>query len=173
MGRYWAKIAQISDFAGKLQLGFIMRFLRDEGVAVRGCGTMFFRVVVPQRVTLPRLKFEPEAICPDGPSPATGGGVGGAEPSSASGGCSEAEHPQRSKKSSKRAARRFFRAPQGGGGKCARGYLGSVSVRSTDLDFSFKKNLNPYPALQATERGSSRGNLSPLTVFCLLLHEQK
>ena len=97
----------------------------------------------------------------------------GAEPSTASGGCSEAEHPQRSKKSSKRAARRFFRAPQGGGGRCACGYLGSVSVRSTDLDFSFKKNLNSYPALQATERGLSRGNLSPLTVFCLLLHEQK
>ena len=33
---------------------------------------------------------------------------GDAEPSAASGGCSEAEHPQRSKKSSKRAARRFF-----------------------------------------------------------------
>ena len=133
MGRYWAKIAQISDFARKLKLGFIGRFLRDEGVAVDG----------------------------------------NAEPSTASGGCSEAEHPQRSKKSSKRAARRFFRAPQGGGGRCACGYLGSVSVRSTDLDFSFKKNLNSYPALQATERGSSRGNLSPLTVFCLLLHEQK
>ena len=98
---------------------------------------------------------------------------GDAEPSTASGGCGEAEHPQRSKKSSKRAARRFFRAPQGGGGRCACGYLGSVSVRSTDLDFSFKKNLNSYPALQATERGLSRGNLSPLTVFCLLLHEQK
>ena len=107
------------------------------------------------------------------PLPRHGGGVGGAESSAASGGCSEAEHPQRSKKSSKRAARRFFRAPQGGGGRCACGYLGSVSVRSTDLDFSFKKNLNPYPALQATERGLSRGNLSPLTVFCLLLHEQK
>jgi hypothetical protein len=25
MGKYWAKIAQISDFAGKLQLGFIMQ----------------------------------------------------------------------------------------------------------------------------------------------------
>ena len=107
------------------------------------------------------------------PLPRHGGGVGGAESSAASGGCSEAEHPQRSKKSSKRAARRFFRAPQGGGGRCACGYLGSVSVRSTDLDFSFKKNLNSYPALQATERGLSRGNLSPLTVFCLLLHEQK
>ena len=41
-------------------------------------------------------------------------GDGDAEPSAACGGCSEAEHPQRSKKSSKRTARRFFRAPQGG-----------------------------------------------------------
>ena len=98
---------------------------------------------------------------------------GDAEPSTASGGCSEAEHPQRSKKSSKRAARRFFRTPQGGGGRCACGYLGSVSVRSTDLDFSPQKNLNSYPALQATERGSSRGNLSPLTVFWFLLYAQK
>ena len=41
---------------------------------------------------------------------------------------------------------------KGGGGKgqmrC--GYLGSVSVRSTDLDFSWEKNLNPYPAQPAT-----------------------
>ena len=96
MGKYWAKIAQISDFAGKLILGFIVRFLRDEGVA----------------------------------------GDGDAELSTASGGCSEAEHPQRSKKSSKRAARRFFRVPQGGGGRCACGYLGSVSVRSTDDAFA-------------------------------------
>ena len=44
------------------------------GIAVRGCGTMFFRVVVPQRVTLPSLKFEQAVICPDGPSPATGEG---------------------------------------------------------------------------------------------------
>ena len=73
MGRYWAKIAQISDFARKLQLGFIMQ-IWGEGVAVRGCGTMFFRVVVPQRVTLPRLKFEQAVIYPDGPSPATGEG---------------------------------------------------------------------------------------------------
>ena len=39
---------------------------------------------------------------------------GGAEPSAAGGGCSEAERPQRSKKASKRAARWLFRAPQGG-----------------------------------------------------------
>ena len=30
-----------------------------------------------------------------------------------------------------------------------------------------------YPALQATERGSSRGKLSPLTVFGFLLYAQK
>ena len=41
------------DFTGEVQLGFIVRFLRDEGVAVDG----------------------------------------NAEPSTASGGCSEAEHP--------------------------------------------------------------------------------
>ena len=64
------------DFVGELLLGFIVRFLRDEGVAVRGCGTMFCRVVVPQRVTLPSLKFEQAVICPDGPSPATGEGNG-------------------------------------------------------------------------------------------------
>ena len=63
------------DFTGEVQLGFIVRFLRDEGVAVRGCGTMFFRVVVPQRVTLPSLKFEQAVICPDGPSPAAGEGA--------------------------------------------------------------------------------------------------
>ena len=50
----------------------------------------------------------------------------------------------------------------GGRGRCACGYFGSVSVRSTDLDFSFKKNLNSYPALQATERGLSRGESVPL-----------
>ena len=55
-----------------------------------------------------------------------------------------------------------------GGGRCASGYFWSVSVRSTD-DASHRS----YPALQATERGSSRGNLSPLTRFCLLLAVQK
>ena len=50
----------------------------------------------------------------------------------------------------------------GGRGRCACGYFWSVSVRSTDLDFSFKKNLNSYPALQATERGLSRGESVPL-----------
>ena len=59
------------------------------------------------------------------------------------------------------------------GADAAAGYLWSASVRSTDLDFSPQKNPNSYPALQATERGSSRGNLSPLTVFWFLLYAQK
>ena len=84
-----------------------------------------------QEVTLSSLWVEQAAICPDGPSPATGGGGRG-------------------------------------GGRCARGYLGSVSVRSTDDALH-----RSYPALQATERGSSRGNPSPLTLFCFLLQEQK
>ena len=46
------------------------------GSRCAGCGTMFCRVVVPQRVTLPSLKFEQAVICPDGPSPATGEGDG-------------------------------------------------------------------------------------------------
>ena len=44
----------------------------------------------------------------------------------------------------------------------------SVSVRSTDDALH-----RSYPALPATERGSSRGNPSPLTLFCFLLQEQK
>ena len=31
MGKYWAKIAQISDFVGESLLGFIVRFLRERG----------------------------------------------------------------------------------------------------------------------------------------------
>ena len=38
MGRYWAKIAQISDFAGKLQLGFIMQIWGVRGSRCAGCG---------------------------------------------------------------------------------------------------------------------------------------
>ena len=98
---------------------------------MRGCGTMFCRVVVPQRVTLPSLKFEQAVICPDGPSPATGEGDGeGADAPAATLGA----------------------------------YL--CAVRTMLLHRS-------YPALQATERGSSRGNLSPLTVFWFLLYAQK
>ena len=131
MGRYWAKIAQISDFTGKLQLGFIMQIWGVRGSRCAGCGTMFCRVVVPQRVTLPSLKFEQAVICPDGPSPATGEGDGeGADAPAATLGA----------------------------------YL--CAVRTMLLHRS-------YPALQATERGSSRGNLSPLTVFWFLLYAQK
>ncbi len=74
---------------------------------------------------MPSLWVERAAICPDGPSPAAGEGNGGAEPSAASGGCSEAEH--------RKAV----------GANAAAGFLWSVSVRSTDLDFSTEKNLNP------------------------------
>ena len=60
------------------------------------------------------------------------------------------------------------RIGKGGGGKgqmppqatCG-AYLCAVRI-----EFRLPPKFNPYPALQATERGSSRGNLSPLTVFC-------
>ena len=42
MGRYWAKIAQISDFARKLQLGFIMQIW-----GVRGSRWMGMRSRAP------------------------------------------------------------------------------------------------------------------------------
>ena len=101
------------------------------GSRCAGCGTMFCRVVVPQRVTLPSLKFEQAVICPDGPSPATGEGDGeGADAPAATLGA----------------------------------YLCAVRTMLQHRS---------YPALQATERGSSRGNLSPLTVFWFLLYAQK
>ena len=63
-----------SGFYWGSKTGICCAILEGEGVAVRGCGTMFCRVVVPQRVALPSLKFEQAVICPDGPSPATGEG---------------------------------------------------------------------------------------------------
>ena len=44
--------------------------------------------------------------------------------------------------------------------KCAAGYLWSASVRSTDLDFSPQKNLNPYPA-QLSVKGVCQGGICP------------
>ena len=73
-----------------------------------------------QEVTLSSLWVEQAAICPDGPSPATGGGGRG-------------------------------------GGRCARGYLGSVSVRSTDDALH-----RSYPA-QLSVKGVCKGeSLVPL-----------
>ena len=40
------------DFVGELLLGFIVRFLRDEGVAVRGCGTAICRGIFPPKAEL-------------------------------------------------------------------------------------------------------------------------
>ena len=53
--------------------------------------------------------------------------------------------------------------------KCAAGYLWSASVRSTDLDFSPQKNLNPYPA-QLSVKGVCQGGSSfPLAPVLLPL----
>ena len=46
-----------------------------------------------------------------------------------------------------------------GWGQIRRGYLWSASVRSTDLDFSPQKNLNPYPA-QLSVKGVCQGGSS-------------
>ena len=52
-------------------------------------------------------------------------------------------------------------------GQIRRGYLWSVSVRSTDLDFSPQKNLNPYPA-QLSVKGVCKGE-SPVPLCPVLL----
>ena len=95
------------------------------------------------------------------PLPRCGGGVGGAEPSAARGGCSEAEHPQRSKKSSKRAARRFFRAPQGGGGKYAVATFGA-HLCAVRICFSrlLREKQYSYPA-QLSVKGVCQGGIRP------------
>ena len=86
---------------------------------------------------VPSLRVEQAAICPDGPSPAAGEGVGGE-------------------------------------GRCARGYLWSASVRSTDLFFPIIEGKTIFVSSTAKrQRGLSRGNSSPLTRFCLLLAVQK
>ena len=94
-------------------------------------------------------------------------GDGDAEPSAASGGCSEAEHPQRSKKSSKRAARRYFRAPQGGGGRCCRRLPLKRICAQYGFGFFAPKKLNPYPA-QLSVKGDCQGG-SPVPLDRILV----
>ena len=50
--------------------------------------------------------------------------------------------------------------------------LGAI-LCAVRIEFRLPPKFNPYPALQATERGLSRGNLSPLIRFCFLLAVQK
>ena len=52
-------------------------------------------------------------------------------------------------------------------GQIRRGYLWSASVRSTDLDFSPQKNLNPYPA-QLSVKGVCQGG-SPVPLDRILV----
>ena|GEM_PF-2925120 len=115
---------------------------------------------------LPRLWVKQAVTCPDAPSPAAGEGAGGAEPSAASGGCSEAEHPQRSKKSSKRAARRFFRAPQGGGGKCCRRLPLERICAQYGFRFFDREKSKSVASTAKRQRGLQRGKPgSPLPCF--------
>ena len=88
-----------------------------------------------QEVTLPSLWVEQAAICPDGPSPATGEGDG-----------------------------------EGTGWGQMRPRLPWERICGAVRTMLSHRS---YPALQATERGSSRGNPTPLTLFCFLLQEQK
>ena len=93
--------------------------------------------------------------------PRCGGGVGGAEPSAAGGGCSEAEHPQRSKRTSKRAARSSFRVPQGGGGKYAVATFGA-HLCAVRICFSrlLREKQYSYSA-QLSVKGVCQGGIRP------------
>ena len=105
---------------------------------------------------------------PRRPLPRHGGGVGGAEPSAANGGCSEAEHPQRSKRTSKRAARSSFRVPQGGGGKYAVATFGA-HLCAVRICFSrlFREKQHSYPA-QLSVKEVCKGE-SPVPLCPVLL----
>ena len=128
MGRYWAKIAQISDFTGKLQLGFIMQIW-----GVRGSRWMGMRSRAPPVADAARRSI-------------------------------------RSGRKNRASEQRedFFGHRKAVGADAPAATLGAYlcAVQTMLLHRS-------YPALQATERGSSRGNLSPLTVFWFLLYAQK
>ena len=56
----------------------------------------------------------------------------------------------------------FFGHRKAVGANAAAGYLWSASVRSTDLDFSPQKNLNPYPAQLSVKGVCQGGSLVPL-----------
>ena len=59
-------------------------------------------------------------------------------------------------------------------GQIRRGYLWSASVRSTDLFFPIIEGKTIFVSSTAKhQRGLSRGNSSPLTVFWFLLYAQK
>ena len=91
---------------------------------------------------------------------------GDAEPSAASGGCSEAEHPQRSKKSSKRAARRLFRAPQGGRGRCCRRLPLERICAQYGFRFFIQEKSKSVASTAKRQRGLQMGKPgSPLPCF--------
>ena len=121
-----------------------------------------------QEVTLSSLWVEQAAICPDGPSPATGEGDG--VRSRAPPVADAARRSTRSGRKNRASEQRedFFGHRKAVGADAPAATLGAYlcAVRTMLLHRS-------YPALQATERGSSRGNPSPLTLFCFLLQEQK
>ena len=115
--------------------------IRSQGA----CGAFLCEVSASQsqKVTLPRLWVKQAVTCPDGPFPAAGEGEGvrsRAPP--------EADAARRSTRSGRknRASEQredYFGHRKAVGADAAASYLWSASVRSTDLDFSTEKNLNP------------------------------
>ena len=67
--------------------------------------------------------------------------------------------PAAVEKNEQASSAKFFSGTARRRGQIRRGYLWSASVRSTDLDFSPQKNLNPYPA-QLSVKGVCQGGSS-------------
>ena len=91
---------------------------------------------------MPSLKFEPEAICPDGPSPAAGEAGRGCGAERRQRRMQRGGAPVAVEKIEQASSAKIFSGTARRWGQIRRGYLWSASVRSTDLDFSPQKNLN-------------------------------
>ena len=70
--------------------------------------------------------------------------------------------PAAVEKNEQASSAKFFSGTARRWGQMRRGYLWSASVRSTDLDFSPQKNLNPYPAQLSVKRDCQGGSPVPL-----------
>ena len=108
------------------------------------------------------------------PLPRSGGGERGCEAERRQWRMQRGGAPAAVEKNEQASSAKFFSGTARRRGQIRRGYLWSASVRSTDLFFPIIEGKTIFVSSTAKrQRGLSRGNLSPLTRFCLLLAVQK
>ena len=155
------------DFTGEVTLGFVARFWRERGSRRLGCGLPIGQGVHRRKSRCRAYGLDKQLFVQTAPPPQRGRGRGcGAERRQwrmQRGGA-----PAAVEKIEQASSAKIFSGTARRMGQMRPRLPWGVSVRSTDDALH-----RSYPALQATERGSSRGNLSPLTRFCLLLAVQK